>query len=280
MRKNVNKNPVMIIMTVIFMLYAVSILFVMVWGLNISLMSRKDYNQAKLFPTSLQFVNYITAWTELSANGISMIEMIINSVWYAVGASAFSVLFSSMTSYVIAKYKFPGRGFFYGWAIVTMMIPILGSAPSAIRFYDMLGIYDSQFLIIMFASSWGQNFVILYATFKSVSWEYAEAAFIDGANHLTVWYKIMLPQVISPMIALFMVEFIGRWGDSETALLFLPNHPSLASGLYIYKRINETRLNTPALFSGLMLCTVPVLVLYICFQKSIMEIQLDGGLKG
>ena len=82
------------------------------------------------------------------------------------------------------------------------------------------------------------------------------------------------------MIALFMVEFIGRWGDSETALLFLPNHPSLASGLYIYKRINETRLNTPALFSGLMLCTVPVLVLYICFQKSIMEIQLDGGLKG
>ena len=280
MKKNVNRSPVMIAMFVIFLIYAISILIVIIWGVNISLMSRKDYNQGKLFPTSLQFINYISSWTELQAIDMSMIEMTLNSLWYACGTSFFSVLFSCMTAYVIAKYNFFGRRFFYAYAVVTLMIPILGSSPSAIKFYDTLHIYDTQFLIFMFASAFGQNFIILFAVFKGVSWEYAESAFIDGANSFTVWYKIMLPQVVSPMVALFVVEFITLWGDGETALLFLPNHPSLASGLYIYKVINEKHLNTPALFAGLMICTVPVLLLYLFFQKSIMDIQLGGGLKG
>jgi raffinose/stachyose/melibiose transport system permease protein/N-acetylglucosamine transport system permease protein len=154
----------------------------------------------------------------------------------------------------------------------------MGAAPASIKLYDALGILDTNFMIPMFASSFGENFIILFATFKSVSWEYAEAAFIDGAGHFKVWYKVTLPQILSPMFALFMVGFIGRWSDTDTALLFMRTHPTLASGLYEYS-IRDS-YNVPVLFAGFMMSMIPVLALYIAFQKKIMDIQIGGGLKG
>ena len=142
----------------------------------------------------------------------------------------------------------------------------------------MIGILDTNLMIPMFASSFGENFIILFATFKGLSWEYAEAAFIDGAGHFRVWWQVMIPQVLSPMFALFMVGFIGRWSDTDTALLFMRTHPTLASGLYEYSVRDD--YNVPVLFSGFMLSMIPVLALYIAFQKTIMDIQIGGGLKG
>lgn len=276
--KSVKNTPVMILMSIVFGLYAFSLLFVIFFGVDVSLMKPVDVRKGLFFPSEFMFTNYITAWTELSKIGFSLVEMTINSLWYAGGASFFSILFSSMIAYVVAKYDYPGKKFVYTYAVVTMMIPIMGATASEIKLYKMLGIYDTQFLIFMFTSSFGQNFIILFATFKSLSWEYAEAAFIDGAGHFKVWLDIMLPQAISPMVALFMVGFIDRWGDSETALLYMKSHPSLASGMYIYGLRDS--YNVPVYFAGFIMCMIPVLTLYLCFQKSIMDIQLDGGLKG
>lgn len=276
--KSVKNTPVMILMSIVFGLYAFSLLFVIFFGVDVSLMKPVDVRKGLFFPSEFMFTNYITAWTELSKIGFSLVEMTINSLWYAGGASFFSILFSSMIAYVVAKYDYPGKKFVYTYAVVTMMIPIMGATASEIKLYKMLGIYDTQFLIFMFTSSFGQNFIILFATFKSLSWEYAEAAFIDGAGHFKVWLNIMLPQAISPMVALFMVGFIDRWGDSETALLYMKSHPSLASGMYIYGLRDS--YNVPVYFAGFIMCMIPVLTLYLCFQKSIMDIQLDGGLKG
>ena len=272
------RSPAMIIACVIFAIYAFTILFVIFFGIDVSLMSAADVRKGRFFPSSVKFVNYISAWTELSEIGFSLIEMTINSLWYSAGTSFFSILFSAMISYVVARYDYPGKRFVYGYAIVTMMIPILGATASEIKLYKMLGIYDTQFLIFMFTSSFGENFIIFFASYKSISWEYAEAASIDGAGHFTIWHKIMLPQIVSPMVALFMVGFIERWGDSNTALLYMKNHPSLASGMYIYGLRDS--YNIPVYFAGFIMCMIPVLVLFLCFQKSIMDIQLDGGLKG
>lgn len=277
-KRRVQNSPAMVTMCVLFGIYAVSILFVIFFGTSVSLMSPADVRKGFFLPSMLKFENYINAWSELSKIGFSLVDMTINSLWYAGGASFFSIVFSSMVAYIVAKYDYPGRKFVYTYAVVTMMIPILGSTASEIRLYKMLGIYDTQFLIFMFTSSFGQNFIILFATFKSLSWEYAEAAFIDGAGHFTVFYKVMLPQVISPMVALIMVGFIDRWGDSNTALLYMKNHPSLASGMYIYGLRDS--YNIPVYFAGFIMCMVPVLTLFLVFQKSIMDIQLEGGLKG
>ena len=285
MKKSIMRNPAMIVIFAVFVIYALSICFIIFQGIAVSIMDGAFYG-IEMLPTKAEhfnFGNYVEAFTKLVIDiggnkKVTLIGMFINSIIYAAGTAFLGVIFSSITAYLTAKYKFPGRNFIYYYAIVTMMIPVVGSGAASILFFDSLGVLDTYFMIFMFAGSFGQNYVILYATFKGVSWEYAEAAFIDGAGHFRVWIQVMIPQALSPMFALFMVGFIGLWSDSETSLLYMRNLPTIASGLTRLSHINSG--NMSMLFAGFVMSMVPLLILYIAFQETIMDIQIGGGLKG
>lgn len=271
------------IVFIIFLIYALSLLFPIVWGFLNSLLTRAEFNMVSdtiKLPTKLNFRNYALAWQELSANGISMITMTLNSLWYAAGSTVISVFFSACTAYVTTKYEFPGRKFFHGFAWVTMMIPIMGNMASSLKFYRVLGVADTPLFMVFSVSALSFLYVILYSTFCGLAWEYAEAAFVDGAGHFRVFFQIMLPQVISPMVALFISEFIGRWNDSMTPLIYFPSMPTLASGLYIYQLVASRAINYPMLFAALIMCMLPVLILFFIFQEKLMDIQMSGGVKG
>ena len=280
------RNPAMVILFVVFALYAASILFVIFQGLAISFMDGEYYGKI-MVPTKAEHFyprNYINAFTDLvieigGGRGVGLVGMFINSLIYAGGTSILGVLFCSITAYVTAKYKFPGRNFIWMYSIVTMMLPVVGSGAASIRFFkDILHVKDTYFMIFMLAGSFGQNYVILFATFKGVSWEYAEAAFIDGASHFKVWYKVMLPQAISPMFALFLVGFIAKWSDAETTYMYMENQHTIASGLAYLAHM--TSGDPPKMFAGFVISMIPLLALYIAFQETIMDIQIGGGLKG
>lgn len=281
-KKDFHTSPIRIAVFVIFALYSVTIAVPYVWTIIASLKIRPEYLNESVFslPAHLKFDNYAKAWTELSTEGTSVPMMFVNSLWYAVGRSVCGILFSAMTAYVVAKYKFPGRKFLYTFALVTMMIPVMGSMAMGLKFAKTIGTYNSPLYALLNAGALSGPFVILYSTFKTLSWEYAEAAMIDGAGHFGAFFKIMLPQVISPMCALVLSEFILMWTDADTPIIFFPNLPTLAYGLYLYQDVVKKTLQYPIFFAGLMTCMVPTVVLYAIFQKSLMDIQMSGGLKG
>ena len=209
-----------------------------------------------------------------------MFVMFWNSVWYSCGGAALGVFTSSVTAYVVAKYKFPGRGFIYGLALVTMMIPIVGSFPSQYKVYTALGIIDSPLLLITKAAGFGFNFIVLFSFFKTLSWTYAEAGFIDGASHLKVFFRIMLPQALPVIGSLFMVAVVQLWNEYMEPNLFLQSYPTLSSGLYIFQLEMTRGINYPVLFAGLIVSVIPVIILFVCFQKTMMESMSVGGIKG
>lgn len=281
-KKKFHTTPVRVIVFAVFVVYSITIAVPYIWTIIASLKTRPEYLNESVFslPAKLKFDNYVKAWTELSTEGTSVPMMFVNSLWYAVGRSVLGILFSAMTAYVVAKYKFPGRKFLYTFAIVTMMIPVMGSMAMGLKFAKTIGTYNSPLYAILNAGALSGPFVILYSTFKTLSWEYAEAAMIDGAGHFGAFFKIMLPQVISPMCALILSEFILMWTDADTPIIFFPNMPTLAYGLYLYQDVVKKTLQYPIFFAGLMTCMVPTVVLYAIFQKSLMDIQMGGGLKG
>ena len=281
-KKKFHTTPVRVIVFAVFVVYSITIAVPYIWTIIASLKTRPEYLNESVFslPAKLKFDNYVKAWTELSTEGTSVPLMFVNSLWYAVGRSVLGILFSAMTAYVVAKYKFPGRKFLYTFAIVTMMIPVMGSMAMGLKFAKTIGTYNSPLYAILNAGALSGPFVILYSTFKTLSWEYAEAAMIDGAGHFGAFFKIMLPQVISPMCALILSEFILMWTDADTPIIFFPNMPTLAYGLYLYQDVVKKTLQYPIFFAGLMTCMVPPVVLYAIFQKSLMDIQMCGGLKG
>lgn len=272
---------VKIIVFALFAFYAFTLFYAILWALGMSLKGQEEYySNPNGLPQAWAFSNYVTAFKSVQVDGKNMIIMFLNSLWYACGGALLQVITSAIVAYVVAKYKFPGRGFLYGLALVTMMIPIVGSFPSQYRVYKVLGILDTPGLLITKAAGFGFNFIVLYSFFKTLSWTYAEAAFIDGASHLRVFLGVMLPMAIPVMGSLFLVATIGLWNNYMEPVLFLQSFPTLTSGLYIFQLQTSRDVNYPVLFAGLLVSVIPVVLMFIFFQNTIMESMSVGGIKG
>ena len=271
-----------VILFIILSLYAISLVLPLVWTFLTALKSQIEYSTYNVngLPENWLFSNFALAFTELNVDGSNLFVMIFNSVWYTAGGVLIGMTVSAMVAYVTAKYEFPGRKILYGIALVIMMIPIVGSTPSQYRLYSQLGILDSPALLVTFASGFGFNYLVLYAYFRSLPWSFAEAAFIDGAGHVKVFFQIMMPQAVSTMAALAIVAAITSWNDSGGPLLFLKSYPTLASGLYMFQVMTTRQLNMPVLYAGLLMSAVPMLLLFAFFSNKIMDMSLGGGLKG
>jgi len=265
-----------------FTFYAVSLIYPLVWAFLSSLKESTEYmtNNKMDLPKDWLFSNYLKAFEGLNIDGKDMFDMFFNSIWFTLGGTLAGVGVSCMTAYAVAKYRFPGSKLIYWTAVVSMMIPIVGSLPSQFKIYTALGIIESPLLLLAFLNGFGFNFLVLHSYFESLPRSYMEAAFIDGASHFQCFWRVMLPQAKSPIMALSLVSAINFWNDYNTPLLFLKEYPTLSSGIYMYQVINTRILNMPILFAGILLTAVPVLILYAFFSNKIMNISLEGGIKG
>ena len=120
---------------------------------------------------------------------------------------------------------------------------------------------------------------MLYAFFKSVPWSYAEAVFIDGGNHFTVFFRIMLPLAMPMVTTLFILSAIAGWNDYTTPMLYFPSFPNVAMGLYMVSQ-TLTRGDMSTYYAALVITTVPVVALFAGFSDKIMKNYSIGGLKG
>ena len=269
----------------IFAVYTLVLLVPYIYAIFASVSDYKEYYQS-VFPfpkNGLKLSNFLDAWNNLKHEGTGVPEMIGNSLWFAGGSAVLGVFLSSCGAYICAKYKFWGRKFLYWFALITMMIPVVGSMPSNLKYVSAMGVYNSRLYILVMAQTVGAAFIIMYSCFQGVDWAYAESAFIDGAGHFTVFFKIMLPQVISPMTALILADFILFWADVESSLIYYPELPTLSTGLYHFRSFvitAEGMRRYPAYFAAILLCVIPTVTLFTIFQKKLMDIQLSGGLKG
>lgn len=277
-------------MFVIFAVYALTIIYSLFYLFVNSFQDRLTYidnlSSGKPFalPKTLHFSNYKDAVVGMAmvdwyGNKVYLPEMFFNSIWYCAVNIVGTVLMSTFTGYVLAKYRFRGRGVIYALAIFSMTIPVVGNAGAMYKLVADMGIYDTPiFVIVTSLSGFGVNFLMMYGFFNSISWSYAEAVFIDGGGHFTVFFKIMLPLAFMPMLTIAIISFIGCWNDYMTVLLYLPDYPTVAAGLQRSNFLREG--NMPAYFAGLVLSVVPVIVVFSCCSDTIMKNFTMGGLKG
>lgn len=286
-RTPIGQRIALTIIFIVFVVYSLTLLYPFLWAIINSLkINREFFSSPFALPTDWIFSNWADAFTEIKVYGSSalvqtnFIEMFFNSIWFSLGASVLSVAVSTMTAYVVSKYEFRGRSFIYSVAIFIMIIPIVGSLPATYKLYSQIGIRNSPLLLIVYTGGFGFNFVILYGFFKNVSWSYAEAAFIDGANNLKVFLYIMIPQAIPCITSLFIIQLIGVWNDYMTPLLYLPDYATLSTGIYVFGQRMTNQSNYPVYFAGILLSTIPILVCFACFSETIMSNTVAGGLKG
>lgn len=267
-------------MFALFVLYAISLLFPFLWCLMNSFKGMQEffYNVNGL-PEKWYFDNWKNSLTLSIDNNITIPQMYLNSVILTVGCTFFSMFSCSATAYVLTKFDFYGKSAIYTAAIVIMMIPTMGSMAAMYRLYNTIGLINTYTGIFITAmGGFGSGFLLLYGFYRNLSWTYAEAAQIDGAGHFRIYFGIMLPMAVPALTAVGILTGIGFWNDYFTVYMYAPGKANIAYG--IQRISSEAGADLPQVFAAMMLSVIPVLVVFACFQKTIMQNTAVGGVKG
>lgn len=281
-KKSTSERVILIIMFVIFLIYGFSLLFPLIWAFYNSFKPPVEYDKDSFaLPIQWTVDNYQKVFTSIEANGTNIFTSLLNSIWMSALSTFLGLFASCLTAYVVAKYRFKASGLIYTVAIFIQIIPLVGSVTGM---YDLLWgklqIADEPFLIWpIWFGGFGFSFLILYSAFKSVPWSYAESAFIDGAGHFTTFIRIMLPTIKPVLASLFVVNFMGAWNDYMTAYLYMPSFAPLSLAVYLLQS-DATRIAYPVYLAVIVISVIPIIALFISFQKLIMENTSVGGLKG
>lgn len=280
-----------IILYVIVAVYCLSMVYVLLFGLMNSLKDATDFEWLNPFgfphkEFGWKFDNYSKVLKEFKVSSMSMggeevgfMGMFVNSLLYAVFMSLFSMATQIMVAYAIAKYDFRLKPILYGVAVIVMLLPIIGSLASEVQMADTFNFRNNLLGICLMKCKYaGLYFLVFYATFRSVSWTYAEAAQIDGAGHLKIFIEIMLPLIKSTVFAVFILLFIEFWNDYYTPMIFLPQSPTMSYGLFVFQ--TDNRASQPIQLAACLLTCLPILVLFVVFKNKIMGNVTMGGLKG
>ncbi|MDR0426765.1 MAG: carbohydrate ABC transporter permease [Clostridiales bacterium] len=293
-----SKRIVLSLNTALCAVYCLSLMLPLIWMLYSAFKTNLEYQQDIMaFPKSLlYFENFSVVFEKLRIIRVTTVggvparvtyglgNMLVTSFYFALAVSVINVFFNTVFGYILSKYKFRGRGFLYGLGIFIMVVPIIGTEAAYFRLIQQLGVYDNMVLTVLSAPSVafsGTYFLLMYAAFKGLAWEYAEAAFIDGAGHYKVFLRIMLPMAMPSMICLVTLNFIGMWNDYSAFLFYLPSYANLSYGLYIFEQnAAQYGVNPPVIYAGFVIAAVPVVGIYSVAQKFILQKFTVGGLKG
>ena len=267
------------VVSALFFLYMLTLIFPFVWMLLNSLKTNMDFfKDIWSLPEKPLLSNYVNVWDQMN-----LLVYFGNSIKLTLLGTLASILTASMASYVIAKYKFKLSKLLYTMAIVVMLIPSIGTIAALYKFMISTHLFNTHLgLVLLYSGGFGFNFILLYGFFKSVSWSYAEAGFVDGASDAQVFLRIMLPQARPGIIAVAIIQGINVWNDYFNPYMFLQDKSKMTLAVGIYNLVQEQSYaaDWPKLFAAMIITTVPVLIVYAIFSNTIIENTVAGGLKG
>lgn len=254
---------------------SVVMIFPFVWMLLTSFKTQAESMAVppQLLPSQWNLDNFITALASLP-----FVNLYVNTALLILFRVLCAVVFSSMAGYAFAKLNFPFKKFLFTIVLVQMMLP---SQIFIIPQYLMLarmGLTNTIFALVFpgLVSAFGTFF--LRQTYLGIPNEIAEAAYLDGCNKWQTFTRVMLPLTGSSMAALAIFTAVFAYSDLMWPLIcnIDLNMMTLSAGLSTLN--GQYTTNFPVLMAGSLLAMIPMVILYLIFQKQFIQgIAMTGG---
>ena len=259
--------------------WAILVIFPLAWMVMTAFKTDQEiFFSPWALPAVPQLDNFVRAWTQASIG-----KYFVNSLIVVVGSLTLTLLFSSMAAYVLARYEFPGSRIVYYGFLIGLMFPIfLALVPLffVVRDLRLLSTYHGLILVYT-AYSLPFSIFFLTAFFRTLPSEVAEAALVDGASHYTIFFRVMLPMARPGLISIGIFNFLGQWNQFILPLVLVPDRERyvLSQGLAFLAIQQGYQNDWSALFAGLTITMLPVIVVYIVFQRRLEQGLTAGALK-
>lgn len=204
-----------------------------------------------------------------------------NSVVITVPSIVLAAFFSAMTAYGFAKFHFKGRELLFWIVLGTMMIP---QQLGLIGYYDLIanmGLLDSFApLILPMIANAGMVFFIRAYIEQSISDSLIEAAVIDGAGEFYIFSRLIIPLAMPAIATMSMFTFITKWNDLITPMVLLHSMNKFPMPLVISNIRGLYEMNYGAIYLGVTISIMPILIVVVFFSKAIIRGLTIGAVKG
>ena len=222
-------------------------------------------------PQNWNFTNYRNAWTTA---GIG--NFFFNSVIVVFGALFLTMLFGAMSAYVLARFRFPGSRLLYYLMLAGLTFPIFLAIVPLFFVLRGIGLLNTLPGLILTYAAFAFPFTVffLHAFFRTLSRSIAEAAAMDGAGEWRIFFQIMLPMARPGLATVAILNFVGLWNQFllPVALNTTTENYVLTQGMASFASQAGYSVDFGALFAAVVITVVPVLIVYLIFQR-----QLQGS---
>ena len=228
-------------------------------------------------PTSVSFDVFIHLF-----ENYNFPQYFLNSLLAAGVSTIVSLLFFAMGGYVLAKYRFPGRTLLFVLFTVTLLVPAHSKTQPIFRLIMNLGLYDNLWgvTLVYLSTGMAMSIFILRAGFMSIPKSLDEAAIVDGAGFMRVFWSINLPLARGALATAGILMFLNNWNEYYFASLLTMSHSQRTLPIALSYFTSEFSYNYTQLFAALTIVVLPGIILYIFAQEQVQVSMASTGIKG
>ena len=278
---------------IILIILAIGFLFPLYWIATGAFKTAKEINSVTpvWFPSEWSMDNFTRLFERRTAPLFQLgpivgptvpaaFRWLLNTVFMAVAAMILTCITAAMAGYALAKKRFVGRALLFSLIVCAMALPKQVILIPLIREMSALSLYNTLWAVIFPTVGWPFGVFLMKQFSEGIPGEILEAARIDGAGEIKTFTTIVLPMVKPGIGALAIFTFINSWNDYFMQLIMLSSNENYTISLGIATLQAETSVDMGVLMAGAALAAVPIIVVFLIFQKYFTKGITMGAVKG
>lgn len=225
-------------------------------------------------PTEPTFANYV----KLFKNPAGL--WLWNSVFQAAMATLITCGTASLAGYALAKKRFVGAKLLFALFVCAMALPKQVVMVPLVRIMAAIGLYNTSWAVIFPTVGWPFGVFLMKQFSETLPGELLEAARIDGAGEFRTFWNIVLPIVKPGVGALAIFTFVNTWNDYFMQLIMLKSSEAITISLGVARLQSEFATNYGLMMAGASVGAIPIILVFLCFQKYFTQGITMGAVKG
>ncbi len=208
------------------------------------------------------------------------IRWLLNTVFMSVASMLLTCITAAMAGYVLAKKRFVGRTLIFTLVVCAMALPKQVILIPLLREMSALGLYDNLWAAIFPIVGWPFGVFLVKQFAEGIPTEMVEACRIDGASEWRTFTDVMFPMIKPGVGACAIFTFINSWNDYFMQLIMLTSNKNLTISLGIATMQGESSTDYGLLMAGAALASIPIIIVFLIFQKYFTKGITMGAVKG
>lgn len=288
-----NKSAYHIISVILIIIFAALSIFPLYWIVTGAFKNSREINSATpvWWPSEWVFDNFTRLFSKRSAPLFEIfglqgprvpgaIRWLLNTVVMAVAAMILTCITASMAGYALAKKRFYGQKILFSLIVCAMALPKQVILIPLIKEMSALNLYDTLWAVIFPTVGWPFGVFLMKQFSEGVPREMLEAARIDGSNEAKTFVEIVVPMIKPGIGALAIFTFINSWNDYFMQLIMLSKSSNLTISLGIATMQAENSTDFGIIMAGAALASLPIIIVFLIFQKYFTKGITMGAVKG